>query len=200
MVQNLADRVINSNISNTNYDIPVFKKNPAQAGSQRNITGSLGYSWNIGQFHFVQLNNYPTFSESFHRGYISGISSWDIDIKSSIPWLINDLSDAGDKKIILNWHKWHDLSATKKAVIKSALEPFKHSIIAIFTGHIHSYFGKTDEISLGNITIPIISTGSAIYNRYIKATFNTAGTSCNVTTQVINSFDGINPPGIKKRP
>ena len=99
-----------------NYDMPVFRKNPLQAQNQRNVTGSLSYSWQIGEFHFVQLQNYPTYTVNFKRGYSSGISSWTMravsanhkEKDSDVGWLEKDLREAvkSGKRIILNWHQF----------------------------------------------------------------------------------------------
>lgn len=99
-----------------NYDMPVFRKNPLQVQNQRNITGSLSYSWEIGEFHFVQLQNYPTYTVNFNRGFSFGISSWEMravsanhkEKDSDVGWLENDLSEAvkSGKRIILNWHQF----------------------------------------------------------------------------------------------
>ncbi len=98
------------------YDMPVFKKNTAQAQGQRNVTGSLAYSWDIGEFHFVQLQNYPTYTVDFKRGYSSGISSWTMKALSANhkakagdeSWIEKDLKKAvsSGKRIILNWHQF----------------------------------------------------------------------------------------------
>jgi len=110
----------------SNNDVTKYDKNFAQAGDQRNVSGSLAYSWDIGKFHFVQLNNYPTYTQSFTRGYASGISSWDIDITSPAAWLNADLGAVGaDRKIILNWHKFGDVygDSTARASLIAMLAP-----------------------------------------------------------------------------
>jgi hypothetical protein len=193
MVQNLAERVLDGTYPNTNHDIQVFKENAGQVGNQKNVTGSLAYSWDIGDFHFVQLNYSPAYTENFTRGYRSGISSWDIDITSALPWLTEDLTKAvaAHKRIVLNWHAW-DASevAPVQAQIKAALEPFKAHIKALFVGHLHDRFGHLSDIRFASGgTIPVISCGSSIYTRYIRAVFDTRS-GCTIETQVINSMNG----------
>jgi hypothetical protein len=214
MVQNFASEVIGGIIPRgmyeDSYDIPKFDENTAQAGSidHKNVTGSLAYSWNIGDFHFIQLNNYPTYTKSFYRGWPSGVSSWDYVLESSLPWLIKDLKKnkqlPNPKKVILNWHQWGEMNVNTR----NALKPYKEQIKAIFVGHAHSYFGylgdnlkydppttPTPSTSSTATKIPVIYSGSPIWSRYIKATFSTgrnaAGNvdTCTIITQVINSLN-----------
>ncbi len=195
----------------SNNDVTKYDENFAQAQDQRNVSGSLAYSWDIGKFHFVQLNNYPTYTESFTRGYNSGISSWDIDITSPAAWLNADLAAAGaDRKIILNWHKYGDVysDSTARAGLIAMLAPYAGSIEAIFVGHFHGWFGPRETLSFPAVTtavpatattpaipvraainVPVIYSGSAIYNRFIRADFDTR-TGCTITISVIATSSG----------
>ncbi|HEU4559972.1 MAG TPA: metallophosphoesterase, partial [Longimicrobium sp.] len=205
MVQFLADIARNRSWI-TSRDVPTYSENWGQAGSQRNVTGSLAYSWDIGNFHFVQLNNYPTYTTSFKRGYSSGISSWDINITSPAGWLANDLMQAqrSGKKIILNWHRYGDIYSTsannpaERDKLIGMLAPYAPSIKAIFVGHHHSMYGKLDDLTFPaifgrpEIRVPVIYSGSAIYNRFIQADFQTS--PCMITTTVINTIGGRATP------
>lgn len=67
-------------------------------GSRDAYRGSLAYSWDIGDVHFVQLNNYPSFA-------FKGDYDVDMDIRKSLDWLENDLKTRGNgKRIIINMH------------------------------------------------------------------------------------------------
>ena len=55
---------------------------------------SLGYSWDIGPVHFVQLNNYPKYERKWN-GWNYGSARRDyFDLKSAMAWLKEDLKDA----------------------------------------------------------------------------------------------------------
>lgn len=206
MMQYMAEK-IKKDKTVKNSNISKFKKNPFQAGEfkQRNIHGSLGYSWDIGHFHFVQLHNYPTYRRKFTRGFSKGVHSWTLLARRSIEkdgklheWLEEDLNSAkeNDQAIILNWHQYHDTynSVQKREPLIKALKPYKNHIKAIFVGHAHSKFGKLQTLSVEGVQIPVIYSGSAIYNRFIKADFyyrkeiNKASEICTISTQVINTF------------
>src|SRR6185295_6439152 len=68
--------------------------------------GSLSYSWDIGDVHFVQLHNYPAYVASWN-GWNAGAARREFfEITSSMDWLRNDMTKARNegKKIILNMH------------------------------------------------------------------------------------------------
>ena len=195
MAQFMAQQLWDNAIPRVNHNVTNYQENPLQSGSQRNVSGSLAYSWNLRDFHFVQLHNYPGFSIDFQRGYESGISSWDIDLNSSEGWLGADLDDYKGMKFVLNWHRYSDLPDDAKTRIKEMLRPYRKDIVAIFVGHIHRSAGKIDSIDYEDETeIPIINSGSPIHSRYIHATFENAQGTCQFVTQVKNS---INSDGSK---
>ncbi|MBT9547855.1 MAG: metallophosphoesterase [Candidatus Sericytochromatia bacterium] len=199
---------------NSNFDIKKWEENPGQDNDNRNITGSLSYSWDIGKFHFVQLHNYPGYEVYFKNGYNSGISSWEINMTSAIvpqqgnalSWLNQDLTLAINNKhdkIILNWHKFDDITTEEKENIASSLKPFAKHIKAIFVGHLHKYSGKQSNLQLTSngqtYDIPVIYSGSPINSRFVEATFNSktpisgsSNTKCTIKTQVMNSFSPAN--------
>lgn len=78
-------------------DIYAFNKNPAQTTGNRNVIGSLAYSWEIDKFLFIQLQNYPHYTTDFKRGWDSGVSSWTMKAQNSMSWLVSQLEEA--KKI-----------------------------------------------------------------------------------------------------
>jgi cytolysin (calcineurin-like family phosphatase) len=141
---------------------------------------------------------------SFKRGYNSGISSWDIDINTSISadgvladWLKNDLDRAVEegRNIILNWHRFNDVYNDKIARqnLMVALSPYVNSIKAIFVGHAHGSFGHIDDLVFSNgiNIIPVIYSGSAIYSRFVRVDFNSSRV-CTINTQVRNTFNQTN--------
>ncbi len=114
---------------------------------------SLAYSFEIGNYHFVQLHNKPTYAEK------------DIPVKSSIAWLENDLKQASarGKRIVINMHLNHleELSAPING----------NNVIAVFVGHRHEFFGYAGVIP--NTTVPYFFSGSSQYNRFLLVEFGT---------------------------
>ncbi|WP_257463557.1 pre-peptidase C-terminal domain-containing protein [Archangium lipolyticum] len=130
--------------------------------------GSLGYSWEIGDVHFVQLNNYPTYTRSW-SGF--NFSEWRTDyfyITSAIAWLRTDLQNAAarGKKIILNWHDWAQVQ--DNAEVLAILRDFP--VIAVFAGHRHELFGLTGFSGDGT-NVPIFHSGSAHYGTFLVTRF-----------------------------
>jgi cytolysin (calcineurin-like family phosphatase) len=70
------------------------------------IKGSLAYSWNIGNIHYVHLNNYPMYQRSWSNYRSDRLARINVDILPSWEWLDNDLSLARKqgKSIIINFH------------------------------------------------------------------------------------------------
>ncbi len=136
------------------------------------ITGSLSYSWDYGDIHYVQLHNYPTYTAYLSDGMTT------VRITSALRWLKKDL-EAADKRgkvTILNFHDArphfgdkdsHFLqpqNAQKLAVFKSIIT--KHNVKAIFVGHTHWRFycrAKDDKV-FGNI--PIYTSGALFRGDY----------------------------------
>ncbi|MDX8000861.1 phosphoesterase [Xenorhabdus sp. Reich] len=127
-------------------------------------TGSLAYSWDYGDMHYVQLQNYPTYTTT-----LSPTFGADTKIKSSLSWLEKDLQSAANrgKTIILNFHDAKDHFAKKSSQdelnkFKQLLEKYK--VIAIFVGHTHSA-GKSDLYG-----IPLYNSGALFQGDYLVAT------------------------------
>ncbi|WP_142416153.1 metallophosphoesterase [Bartonella massiliensis] len=136
------------------------------------IQGSLSYSWDYGDIHYVQLHNYPLYEVTLKDLTTS------VRIKNSLDWLKKDL-EAADKRgkvTILNFHdarpyyrdrNSHFLlpkNAQKLAVFKSIIT--KHNVIAIFVGHAHRefYCRGSDDPVFGNI--PIYTSGALFKGHY----------------------------------
>src|SRR5450830_843559 len=119
-------------------------------------TGSMSYSWDYKDVHFVQLQNFP----SYHVALTAWTEryAW---VSSSISWLREDLRLArlrGKKDIIINFHQddhnfppWTDDYNTRQ--FRAIIDTFKP--LAIFTGHRH-VFTKVqyiDHALFGNVTV-----------------------------------------------
>lgn len=99
------------------------------------VNGSMAYSWDHGRFHFVQLQNYPT--------YTSTIGHWfyaDKNIKSAMSWLESDLKAASErgKITILNMHDGAEYNSTSEEKLKLKTLINQYNIIATFVGHTHN--------------------------------------------------------------
>ena len=68
------------------------------SGARDKYSGSLAYSWDIGDVHFIQLNNYPSYR-------VQGDYDVEFDIRDSLGWLESDLREHGQgKRIVINMH------------------------------------------------------------------------------------------------
>lgn len=180
-------------------DIYAFNKNPAQAGGNRNVIGSLAYSWEIDKFLFIQLQNYPHYTKNFKRGYKSGVSSWTMKAQNSMDWLTTQLKEAqaNKKYVILNLHNIayyfdnNDNSIKDKAELEKVLQEYSPNIRAIFVGHYHQEIGLSSyHQAIGGV--PIIYSGSPISGRFLKVEFNrSAPESCISVNKVTTTKDGI---------
>ncbi|PQQ26418.1 metallophosphoesterase [Photorhabdus hindustanensis] len=99
--------------------------------------GSLSYSWDFGDIHYVQLQNYPTYSVNLNH-YISPT----VYITKSLDWLESDLKSAQTrgKAVVLNFHDGYDhfitnSSYVEKEKFKSLIK--KYNVMAVFVGHSH---------------------------------------------------------------
>ncbi|UTO28099.1 metallophosphoesterase [Bartonella harrusi] len=136
------------------------------------MMGSLSYSWDYGDIHYVQLQNYPTYTADLSDGYMQ------IKITKALNWLKKDLAaaDKRGKVTILNFHdarpyyrdknshflqpqNMRDLAAFK-AIITS------HNVKAIFVGHNHHprYCRARNDKVFGNI--PVYTAGALFRGDY----------------------------------
>ncbi|MBX4335202.1 metallophosphoesterase [Bartonella raoultii] len=133
------------------------------------IKGSLSYSWDYGDIHFIQLHNYPSYRVRLRE------QSMEVQINKSLNWLKKDLeaADARGKVTIINFHDARAVSVDgesffiNKKNIKD-LSTFKsiitsHQVKAIFVGHTHyqSYCRAKNDKVFGNI--PVYTAG-ALFN------------------------------------
>ncbi|MDM5176114.1 metallophosphoesterase [Massilia sp. DJPM01] len=217
MMQFLASWLNDNRSKTVSYDLTNYSKNSSQMGWQRNISGSLAYSWEIGSFHFVQLNNYPTYKTKFKHGYSFGVYSWDLDATSPADWIAHDFSTAVEnrKVIILNWHDFDDAygnnyDAPEYKEMIAMLDKYASNIKAVFVGHRHEkigHNGTTDFIKFKqssnhakDIWVPVIHSGSPIWGRFMRADFSDPYYNCKITISEIDIADlsnsGKNPKTI----
>lgn len=130
--------------------------------------GSLSYSFNIGKVHFVQLQNFPSYTDDWNSWNAGSARRDFYFIKPSFYWLKNDLAIARNRGdiIIVSLHDYHD----------NFIEPYvtefneimvKYGVSAVFAGHIHPDCGQYGTI--GSSTIPFFRSGAASYQDYLVA-------------------------------
>ena len=119
--------------------------------------GSLSYSFEIGEYHFVQLHNRPN--------YVAP----SIDIETSFTWLEKELNDATQRGLrsVVNMHDYGDKMSWDNADFLKAIDG--QDVVAVFAGHIHHDHGKVGVVP--GTSIPIFRSGASEYNTFLLAEF-----------------------------
>src|SRR5450755_25666 len=120
--------------------------------------GSMAYSFEIGKYHFVQLNFYPSYTQT------------DISVTASNTWLTQDLTTAtaAGKRIVINLHDGDTALADNGFLAAIA----NQNVVAMFGGHIHPSSGLVSNFSNGrNSNIPFIRSGSPHFSRFMLVEF-----------------------------
>ncbi|VVB72873.1 3',5'-cyclic adenosine monophosphate phosphodiesterase CpdA [uncultured archaeon] len=152
-----------------------FDVNEDSSPTKKTITGSLDYSWDIGNIHYVNANNYPAYQNSWSNFRSDRGKSIAVNIHPCWEWLEKDLRFARKqgKSIILNIHdmmnNWTDSDAKKFWELCQ-----KFSVSAVFCGHDHAHGDKTGFYTSPNPCmnghgIPKFNCGSADWNKYLYA-------------------------------
>jgi cytolysin (calcineurin-like family phosphatase) len=135
-------------------------------------SGSLAYSFNIGKVHFVQLQNFPSYTDDWNSWNVGGARRDFYFIKPSFYWLRNDLATSRNRGdiIIVSLHDYHD----------NFIEPYvtefdgimkQYGVSAVFAGHIHPDCGQFGTI--GGSAIPFFRSGSASFQDYLVSDIDT---------------------------
>jgi hypothetical protein len=199
-------------VTGTTYDpgsAPTSCINEWPSGSY----GSLAYSFDIGSFHFVQLQYRPDYHHDLPSRTVTGpVTTYEIDespgftVFSSYAWLRDDLSaaTAAGKSIVLNMHdaisgdcaeaegnwSWNPCNLGNVAVKD---DPYflqaiaNQNVVAVFAGHLHKRYGLVDYVVSGDKQIPIFLSGSAEYERFLLADFHRKY----FTVAVVNASSGL---------
>jgi cytolysin (calcineurin-like family phosphatase) len=141
---------------------------------------SLAYSWEMGNVHFIQLHNYPTYKEP------------DIDIKASIDWLKEDLARAYTRRkwIVINMHDFGGNANGKEADFIDAIRGFEYNVVGIFAGHIHEDAGKQGKIRVNDTQIPWFRSGSMEHSMFNLVRFFSDDEGSHMEVTVIDSASG----------
>lgn len=99
--------------------------------------GSKAYSWDYGDIHYVQLQNYPTYHVELDHCIEKTIS-----VTSSMDWLESDLKSAKQrgKSIVINLHDGtehfiHNSTTEEKNRFRRFMSDY--DVRAVFIGHTH---------------------------------------------------------------
>ncbi|MFP2905618.1 metallophosphoesterase [Pyxidicoccus sp. 3LFB2] len=137
--------------------------------NRKNHSGSLGYSWDIGNVHFVQLNNFPTYTREWNGWNGSEARRDYFYIQSAITWLRADLQAAvnNGRELVVNMHDWgRGASAEFRAVLN------EFPVSAVYAGHWHWLYGLDDfaPTSSGQ-SVPVFISGSAHTGTFLVTRF-----------------------------
>ncbi|MFI1967438.1 metallophosphoesterase family protein [Streptomyces pathocidini] len=159
----------------TDFHVKHFPATTFTLGYEKR-SGSYAYSFDYKGVHFVQLNNYPFYKvDEFGDDWNS---YWRID--PSYPgWLESDLWQNRGKPIILNLHDPSEHWGPGSGQVpedKRLLDKFfallrSTGVGAVFSGHYHADLGRQvywNHWGLNAAEIPIFSSGSPIYNHFLK--------------------------------
>lgn len=198
MVRYMYDFI--NNLKPPNSDINESAVYYENALAKKKYRGSMAYSWDIGNVHFVQLNFHPAYARNW-SGYNAGAVRQDVvEITSSMNWLEADLATARNagKSIILNMHDalaqedrtqypWsfggHNFPGQFDAY-KKLLQ--KYGVSAVFGAHIHQSIGLCDV--QGNT--PVFLPGGADYSTYLLVHFK----GNTMTVEQVSSTDSSRQP------
>ncbi len=161
--------------------------------------GSLSYSYDLGDYHFVQLHLTPGYDKNLPgaqllAGYpgpfgLGTDKTPSFHVTSSWPWLKKDLAaaTAAGKFIVLNMHAADGPGKVPQVLSDFPLDKTNFAavlkgnrVVAIFSGHIHNDFGymgaiPADGLPLrinGSSSVPWFRSGSAECRRFLVAEFH----------------------------
>ena len=135
----------------------------------RLYSGSLAWSRDVGDVHFVQLNNEPTYSDRISHP----LNPTTFEITDSLDWLEQDLKAARAKGqiILLNMHKPGYWKGSSEQIARFRQIVADYKVTAVFAGHVHEdaggfqggyYFGD----------VPLFLSGAASQQTYLIASFS----------------------------
>ena len=173
----------------------------------KTTTGSLSYSWDVGDIHFVQLHNFPTYERQWSTFVWTSMTQKTYVIENALDWLEADLvkAHAQGKKIILNMHDTGEhwlmadggFAGANHADRLAMSERFsdllrQFPVTAIFAGHYHKLIGPEGvwDGMPDYEGVPIFYSGSTSQSRFLLAEFGTDALS----VQGYSSIGGLDTP------
>lgn len=144
---------------------------------------SMAYSWDIGPYHFVQLQNHPLYPKDEEENRTVAVPG----IESSFAWLASDLkrATAAGQHIIINMHDFGEHMKTDNAQFAAAIAG--SNLRAIFRGHIHHKLAGSSTITVDGRSVPVLYSGSSLYRRFLLVEFLAGG----LRVGKIDASDGV---------
>lgn len=181
---------LNAGILNYDFSENSYYKFPEL---RTDYSGSLSYSFNVAvgnnkNVHFVQLQNFPSYTDDWNSWNAGSARRDFYFIKPSFYWLRNDLAQARNRGdiIIVSLHDYHD-NFIGESVKQFEDIMVEYSVSAVFAGHIHPDCGQVGTI--GSSTIPFFRSGAASYQDYLVADFDVISKSM-VVKKMACPYDG----------
>ena len=177
MVEFMVDHIEERQYPNRDINIATGYSFPSNF---RTISGSLAYSWDIDNIHFVQLQNFPSYTQTWGAYHAGDARTNNVEIRSSMTWLEQDLANAyaAGKSIILNYHDprehWKDHDNIKDQFLDLLT---RYDVTAVFVGHYHELLGLggpgvTEEFGVVDYgSVKVLFSGAPTYRRYLSVHF-----------------------------
>ncbi len=169
--------------------------NARDATFGRTYYGSLAYSRSMGDIHWVQLNNEPTYEVSFSAGNPLLFNKREYEITHALDWLERDLqaARAKGKIIILNMHKPNKWNADEWRGNNQMIHRFKdmierYGVVAVFAGHYHLQLGTASPNTRMFGKVPVFLSSAAFRESYLIATLSEDKTSLAVSVVENNNW------------
>ncbi|MGY6216912.1 hypothetical protein ACW73L_17285 [Methylolobus aquaticus] len=143
MMEYMVDQVRTLNPARFDYATKSYIK----FGEGTRRAGSFAYSWDIGNVHFVQLNNYPGYTARWRYQTLS--DSGQYYVTPSHTWLRNDLLGARalGQKVIINLHDWGEAKSDTE-FMDIVNNTSVYGVSAIYSGHLHRSAGRVETLDL----------------------------------------------------
>lgn len=160
---------LNSGILNYDFVERSYYKFPEL---RTDYSGSMSYSFNLGKVHFVQLQNYPSYTREWNSWNAAGARRDFFFIQPSFDWLRNDLAIARNRGdvIIVSLHDYGDHFKGEPLDRFNGIMN-EYGVSAVFAGHIHEQCEKIG--TLAGTGIPYFRSGAAAFQDYLVLDIDT---------------------------
>ncbi len=175
MVEYMVDHIKTNGSTSSDVNVSDAYKFPEIVTT---TTGSLSYSWDVGNIHFVQLQNFPVYQREWSNYVSDGAAKRKtVKITAALNWLGADLAKArsAGKIIILNYHDsdehWSDYGIPQTLTSKFTQMLSTYNVAAVFVGHYHSSIGRDYPTRVSYGTVPVFYCGSASQSKFMLVNF-----------------------------